>query len=178
MRRCEWITSPPSKRRKRCLPWASTASIACPASFSGQRCSPKRGWGVASSSGTRPSSTGRIRWAAWWMVSPSGIVRPEGTPRASASGGAREAAQALALGLHLRPGAEALEPVGDAGELDDEPLALGGHGDGRALGARAQAPHERREHGAQQLADEDDAQDLEVERLVAVLGEQPGDRRD
>ena len=37
MRRCEWIVSPPSKRRKRCLPWASTERTAWPASRSGQR---------------------------------------------------------------------------------------------------------------------------------------------
>ena len=34
MRRCEWIVRSPSKRRKRCLPWASTAVTARPASFS------------------------------------------------------------------------------------------------------------------------------------------------
>ena len=30
MRRCEWIVSPPSKRRNRCLPWASTERTARP----------------------------------------------------------------------------------------------------------------------------------------------------
>ena len=58
MRRCEWIVSPPSKRRNRCLPWASTDRTARPARRSGQRSRPKRGCGVASSSGTCPSSTG------------------------------------------------------------------------------------------------------------------------
>ena len=37
MRRCEWIVRPPSKRRNRCLPCASTARTARPASRSGQR---------------------------------------------------------------------------------------------------------------------------------------------
>jgi len=27
-------------------------------------------------SGTRPSTSGRMRRAAWWIVSPSGIARP------------------------------------------------------------------------------------------------------
>ena len=43
-----------------------------PCSRSGQRSRPKRGCGVSIASGTWPSSTGRIRFAAWWMVSPSG----------------------------------------------------------------------------------------------------------
>ena len=64
MRRCEWIVSSPSKRRNRCLPCASTASTARPASRSSQRARPKRGCGVRSSSGTWPASTGRIRFAA------------------------------------------------------------------------------------------------------------------
>ena len=37
MRRCEWSVRSPSKRRNRCLPWASTAVTARPASRSGQR---------------------------------------------------------------------------------------------------------------------------------------------
>ena len=64
MRRCEWITRSPSKRRKRCLPWTSTERTERPPSRSAQRSRPKRGCGVAISSGTRPSSTGRIRLAA------------------------------------------------------------------------------------------------------------------
>ena len=43
MRRCEWMTSPPSKRSRRCLPTASTASTRRPARRSGQRSRPKRG---------------------------------------------------------------------------------------------------------------------------------------
>ena len=46
MRRCEWITRSSSKRRNRCLPWASTRSTARPASRSGQRSRAKRGCGV------------------------------------------------------------------------------------------------------------------------------------
>ena len=63
IRRWEWISSPPSKCTNRCLPWASTAVTARPASFSGQRSRPKRGCGVVSS-GTWPASTGRMRLAA------------------------------------------------------------------------------------------------------------------
>src|SRR5687767_3382651 len=73
MRRCEWIVRPPSKRRNRCLPRASTERTARPASRSGQRSRPKRGCGVSSASGTCPSSTGRMRFAWKWIVSPSGI---------------------------------------------------------------------------------------------------------
>ena len=43
----------------------------------------KRGCGVVRLSGTRPSRIGRIRFAAWWMVSPSGTSR-EGTLRTCA----------------------------------------------------------------------------------------------
>src|SRR4051794_20704632 len=67
------MTRSPSKRMKRFLPWASTASTRRPARRSGQRSRPKRGCTVAISSGTRPASTGRMRLAAWWIVSPSGI---------------------------------------------------------------------------------------------------------
>ena len=46
IRRCEWITSSSSKRRNRCLPWASTLGDRPPCSRSGQRSRPKRGCGV------------------------------------------------------------------------------------------------------------------------------------
>ncbi len=52
MRRCEWTRRPPSKRRSRCLPTASTASTCRPARRCGHRSWPKRGGGVAISSGT------------------------------------------------------------------------------------------------------------------------------
>ena len=97
--------------------------------------------------------------------------RPRGYDGAASAGGsgAREPAQALALGLHVRSRVEALEAVGDGRELGDEALALGGRGEDRALGAGAEPAQERRQCGAQQLPDEDDAEDLEVERLVAAL---------
>ena len=41
MRRCEWIVRPPSKRRKRCLPWASTAVTARPAETLGPAVAPE-----------------------------------------------------------------------------------------------------------------------------------------
>ena len=41
----------------------------------------ERACGVRISSGTRPSSTGRIRLAAQWIVSPSGICPYESRPR-------------------------------------------------------------------------------------------------
>ena len=47
MRRCECSVRSPSKRTKRCLPWASTARTARPASRSGQRSMPCRGCGVS-----------------------------------------------------------------------------------------------------------------------------------
>ena len=52
---------------------ASTPRTARPASRSGQRSRAARGCGVRIASGTCPSSSGRIRCAAWWMVSPSGM---------------------------------------------------------------------------------------------------------
>ena len=55
------------------MPSASTLVTARPASRSGQRSRAARGWGVRIASGTCPCSTGRIRCAAWWMVSPSGM---------------------------------------------------------------------------------------------------------
>ncbi len=64
IRRCEWIVSPPSKRRNRCLPWASTDCTTRPSRRSGQRSIRKRGCGVATSSGTWPWRIGRIRLAA------------------------------------------------------------------------------------------------------------------
>src|SRR3954468_20292155 len=67
------MTRSPSKRMKRFLPCASTASTRRPPSRSAQPSRPKRGGGVAISSGTRPASTGRMRLAALWIVSPSGI---------------------------------------------------------------------------------------------------------
>src|SRR3954469_15876000 len=67
------MTRSPSKRMKRFLPCASTASTGRPPSRSAQPSRPKRGCGVAISSGTRPASTGRMRLAALWIVSPSGI---------------------------------------------------------------------------------------------------------
>ena len=48
---------------------------------SGQRSAPKRGCGVAISSGTWPARTGRMRLAAWWIVSPSGMRRRLGAER-------------------------------------------------------------------------------------------------
>ena len=48
------MTRSPSKRRNRCLPWASTASTTRPPRRSGQRSLPKRGCGVAISSGHAP----------------------------------------------------------------------------------------------------------------------------
>ena len=63
MRRCEWIARSPSKRRKRCLPCASTRVTARPASFSGQRSPRRRGLGCAIS-GIGPSTSGRMRRAA------------------------------------------------------------------------------------------------------------------
>ncbi len=52
IRRWEWTTRPPSKRRNRCLPWASTDSTARPARRSGQRSERWRGCGVRISCGT------------------------------------------------------------------------------------------------------------------------------
>ena len=54
IRRCEWISRPPSKRRNRCLPCASTPVTAWPFSRSGQRSRPKRGCGVWIASGILP----------------------------------------------------------------------------------------------------------------------------
>ena len=68
-------TRPPSKCSSRCLPRASTPRPR------GRRGAPAsdRGRGAAaacgSRSGTGPASTGRMRFAAWWIVSPSGIAR-------------------------------------------------------------------------------------------------------
>ena len=69
---------PSAKRRKRCLPWASTERTARTASRCGQRSAPWRGCGVRVSSGTAPASTARMRLAAWWIVSPSGTAAQGG----------------------------------------------------------------------------------------------------
>ena len=64
IRRCECSTRSPSKCSSRCLPRASTRRSARPARRSGQRSASWRRWGVRISSGTRPSSTARMRLAA------------------------------------------------------------------------------------------------------------------
>ena len=65
IRRCEWMTRSPSKRRNRCLPCASIRlDRALPPRRCGQRSGPQVLCGVSSSSGTRPARTGRMRFAA------------------------------------------------------------------------------------------------------------------
>ena len=103
---------------------------------------------------------------------------PEAQSRRAAllrAGRPRQAPQALAFGVDLRSRVEALEAVGDGGELDGQALAFSGQRDNGALASRGEPAHERRQHGAQQLTDEDNAEDLEVERRVSL---QAGDRRD
>ena len=63
IRRCEWITDRPRSAMNRCLPWVRTSVTARPSSRSGQRSEAWRGCGVRITSGTVPSSTGRIRAA-------------------------------------------------------------------------------------------------------------------
>ena len=64
IRRWLWSVRSPSKRMNRCLPWVSTARTSRPASRSGQRSAAWRRCGVTISSGTRPTRTGRMRFAA------------------------------------------------------------------------------------------------------------------
>src|ERR1700692_2546038 len=131
MRRCEWIVRPPAKRRNRCLPWASTDSTTRPPRRSGQRSERWRAWGARISSGTRPSSTGRIRLAAWWIVSPSGIAddrrgsvsrAPSGAERQRPARGAEAGLteQRLARRAEHRLAVDALEL-----EFADPPAAHG-----------------------------------------------------
>ena len=62
IRRCEWSVRSPSKRRNRCLPWASTDATARSASRSGQRS--RRGAGAGSRS-TRSLARPARRGPAW-----------------------------------------------------------------------------------------------------------------
>ena len=59
IRRCEWIVRSPSKRRNRCLPWASTARHRAAGQALGPAVAARSaGAACAISSGTWPSSTG------------------------------------------------------------------------------------------------------------------------
>ena len=64
MRRCEWSTRSPSHLQEQVLAMRVDAAHLPPGSRSGQRSSACRGCGVRTSSGIRPTSTGRIRFAA------------------------------------------------------------------------------------------------------------------
>ena len=66
------------------------------------------GGASASSSGTRPSSTGRIRLAAWWMVSPSGTaLRGYGPSARALAERASSSRRRSHSAVHLRAGAAA-----------------------------------------------------------------------
>ena len=100
--RCEWITSRPRTRGTGACRACRRVATARPSSRSAQRSSACRGCGVRISSGTRPTSTGRIRFAAYAIVSPSGTAGsapqalsvsrrgPSWNPSASSAGPSRE----------------------------------------------------------------------------------------
>src|SRR6185503_6855177 len=84
IRRCEWSVRSPPKRRKRCLPCASTLSTSRPARRSGQRSIAWRGCGVSIATTSLPTRAAPTRRAAAWIVSPSGTERefPRALPEA------------------------------------------------------------------------------------------------
>ena len=79
MRRCEWIDALALEAQEQVLAVGVDALDRAAGEPLGPAVGREARMGRTSSSGTRPSSTGRIRCAAWWMVSPSGIAVPEGT---------------------------------------------------------------------------------------------------
>ena len=138
IRRCECSTRSPSKRRNRCLPCVSIRSTARPRAAGASGPARAARCGVAISSGTRPSSTGRIR------SRPGGSCRPRASlgahalsvsrrgpswkPSAISAGPERRAERRLAVDLLER---EAPDPAG-ADVLDErrqrglEPRVVGG----------------------------------------------------